>query len=69
MTSLKASSGEEFERRFLTYMIAHHQGAIEMAQPVVGAAFDPLAQELANDVNVKQTVEIGIMQEMHDAHS
>jgi uncharacterized protein (DUF305 family) len=69
MTSLEESPGEEFERRFLTYMIAHHQGAIEMAQPVVGAAFDPLAQELANDVNVKPTVEIGIIQELLDVRS
>ncbi|HSK26749.1 MAG TPA: DUF305 domain-containing protein [Jiangellales bacterium] len=69
MQSLAEATGVEFERQFLTYMIAHHQGAIEMAQPVVSAAFDPKAQEMANDVNAKQAVEIGIMQEMLDARS
>lgn len=69
MEILENARGVDFERRFLTYMIAHHQGAIEMAQPVLGGAFDPRAEELANDVNAKQAIEIERMQEMLDARS
>ena len=32
MAELEGLSGTEFDRRFLELMIAHHQGAVEMAQ-------------------------------------
>ncbi|SOC56049.1 DUF305 domain-containing protein [Ornithinimicrobium cerasi] len=69
MVILEKARGVEFERTFLTYMIAHHQGAIEMAQPVLGGALDPRAEEMANDVSNKQAIEIERMQEMLDARS
>jgi uncharacterized protein (DUF305 family) len=69
MKILEEARGVDFERKFLTYMIAHHQGAIEMAQPVVGSAIDPRAEEMANDVNSKQAIEIERMEEMLEARS
>ena len=69
MVILEKARGVEFERTFLTYMIAHHQGAIEMAQPVLGGALDPRAEEMATDVSSKQAIEIERMQEMLDARS
>ena len=40
-----------------------------MSEPVVIEAFDPKAQEMALDVNVKQAIEIERMQQMLEARS
>jgi uncharacterized protein (DUF305 family) len=66
MQLLEEATGGEFDRMFLEYMIAHHEGALQMAEPVVDLAYDPIAGELARDVSVGQTVEIGLMREMLD---
>lgn len=66
MQLLEDAAGEEFDRLFLEYMIAHHEGALEMVQPALVESYDPTAGELARDVSVGQTVEIGLMREMLD---
>jgi uncharacterized protein (DUF305 family) len=40
LQTLADAQGAEFDRLFAEYMIKHHEGAIEMAEPVVGSA-DP----------------------------
>jgi uncharacterized protein (DUF305 family) len=69
MSLLEEARGVDFERKFLTYMIAHHEGAIAMAEPVLDTALDPRAEEMASDVSSKQAIEIERMQEMLDARS
>ncbi|MBU2074971.1 MAG: DUF305 domain-containing protein [Actinobacteria bacterium] len=64
MGDLEGSSGSEFDQMFLTMMIAHHEGAIEMAQTeqAEGEFLDALA--LAEEIESVQTEEIQTMQEL-----
>ena len=67
LKELDAARGPDFDRLFLTLMIQHHRGAIQMVKKLhstPGAAQDELVFKLANDVNVDQTTEIARMQKM-----
>jgi uncharacterized protein (DUF305 family) len=62
MTALKNAQGAEASKLFLTGMIAHHEGAIAMAQPEIGnGQFQP-AVELAKAIATTQEQEIATMQ-------
>ena len=63
MTRLLASEGEQFDRLFLTMMIRHHEGALEMADRL-GGGTHPLVMDMAKDVAATQSVEIARMQEV-----
>jgi uncharacterized protein (DUF305 family) len=65
--ALDAAKGVEFDRAFLTYMIQHHEGALQMvkdlfATPRAGQEVD--VNVFANDVVTVQTAEIGAMRQM-----
>lgn len=67
MAELADASGEDFDRLYLTGMIHHHQGAIDMvnallAQP--GGAEDPEMSGFVSDVITDQTTEIMRMRAM-----
>jgi len=67
MKQLDQARGQEFDRLFLTFMIQHHGGAVEMVKELFatnGAAQDELVFKFASDVNVDQTTEIARMQRM-----
>ena len=67
MAELDAARGPEFDRLFLTFMIQHHRGAIEMVHQLLanrGAANDETVFKFAADVNVDQTTEINRMLDM-----
>ena len=64
MSELGKARGEEFDRLFLTGMIQHHQGALEMAEPMASTGSDALAIEMAMDVEATQSVEIEIMEKL-----
>ena len=64
---LRGSEGVEFDRLFLTLMIAHHEGALEMVEDLLdqpGAAYDPVLFEFVNDVDKDQSSEIDQMNKM-----
>lgn len=63
MTQLIAADGEDFDRLFLTRMIAHHQGALAMANRL-GQGTHPIVMDMAKDVAATQSVEISRMQEV-----
>ena len=63
MTQLLAAEDEQFDRLFLTRMIAHHQGALQMANRL-GQGTHPLVMDMAKDVSATQSVEITRMQEV-----
>ena len=67
LKELDAARGTEFDRLFLTYMIQHHSGAVEMVKTLFsqhGAGQDEAVFKFASDVNVDQTTEIARMQRM-----
>jgi len=67
MRQLDAARGKDFDELFLTGMIQHHTGAIQMVKELFdsyGSAQDDLVFKFASDVNVDQTTEIARMQRM-----
>jgi uncharacterized protein (DUF305 family) len=67
LRQLDAARGVEFDRLFLTFMIQHHNGAIDMVadlfkQPGAGQA--PEMFRYASDIDADQRGEIGRMQDM-----
>jgi uncharacterized protein (DUF305 family) len=67
MAALDRAQGPEFDRLFLTGMIKHHQGAIDMVDVLFksyGAAQDEVVFKFASDVYADQSIEIDRMTEM-----
>ncbi|TFC71335.1 DUF305 domain-containing protein [Cryobacterium sp. TMS1-20-1] len=61
IAALTAASGVEAEREFLVIMIAHHQGAIEMAEAVLDRSTNATVQSFATSVVLSQESEIDLM--------
>jgi uncharacterized protein (DUF305 family) len=61
MAALKGASGAAFDKQFLTMMIEHHEGAIEMAKSEVGDGNYDQAVELAMKIQKDQEAEIATM--------
>lgn len=57
-TSLQGKTGDAFDQVFLTEMIAHHEGAVEMAKMVLEQSNRPELQQLANEIITAQEKEI-----------
>ena len=62
--ALAGMSGTEFDRMFLTMMIEHHQGAVEMAETEIADGQNADAIALAESIRDTQTAEIGEMQQL-----
>lgn len=69
LAELEASSGPEFNRNYLDFMIMHHEGALAMVDELLSsprAAQDVDINVMANEVHVVQTAELGAMHQMLD---
>ena len=67
LDSLDATHGRAFDRRFLSGMIHHHQGAVAMVNRLYGtrgAGQDEVIFKLASDISADQTTEISRMQRL-----
>ncbi|MFJ4103504.1 DUF305 domain-containing protein [Amycolatopsis japonica] len=64
LADLRAANGPAFEKLFLDLMIAHHQGALTMAEAQLGKGVEIKAQEMAQEVITGQTAEIERMKAM-----
>ncbi|KQU47126.1 hypothetical protein ASG84_08365 [Rhodococcus sp. Leaf278] len=64
MDALTALSGAAFDRQWLTMMIEHHTGAIEMANVEIVDGSNPEAQEMARTIVATQQQEIDTMQQL-----
>jgi hypothetical protein len=67
MTALAAAKGTEFDRQFLTLMIAHHEGAVDMVEKLLdeeGTAADPVLYRFVGDIDSEQTSEIKRMDKL-----
>lgn len=61
MAALAAAESTEFDRMFLTLMIKHHEGAVDMVEDLLdqpGSAADPVLYRFVGDVDNEQTSEI-----------
>ncbi|WP_026930133.1 DUF305 domain-containing protein [Glycomyces tenuis] len=64
MAELEAARGAEFDRLFVELMIAHHQGAIDMAETELAEGQNPEALALAEEIVEAQTAEITTLEEI-----
>lgn len=64
MQRLADARGREFDRLFLRGMIAHHEGALAMADTVAAEGQDLRVSELAADVSAGQASEITRMENL-----
>lgn len=64
IAELKTLSGVAAERMFLELMIAHHQGAVEMAEAVLDRSTNTTVRTFATGVVEAQQSEIGLMESM-----
>jgi len=61
ITSLQGKTGDNFDKAFLSKMIVHHQGAINMANLAKTNAKHDEIKNMANDIVIAQTKEINQM--------
>ncbi|MGW1990808.1 DUF305 domain-containing protein [Embleya sp. NPDC001921] len=64
MSRFKASTGAEFDRQFLAMMIAHHNGAVAMADTELAKGANPDARGLAERIKTSQATEIRQMRQL-----
>lgn len=64
LTALSAAKGATFDRLFLTMMLEHHQGALEMAAAEQADGRDPQATALAEEIETTQTGEIARIEKL-----
>lgn len=64
LRKLGNATGPTFDHMFLTMMIAHHTGAIEMAKTEQSKGKNTEAQALAKKIEAAQTDEIAQMEEL-----
>ena len=67
LSGLKAAQGTQYDRTFLTLMIQHHEGALQMVADLLaqkGTAQDGRVFRFAADVHAEQTTEIDRMRRM-----
>lgn len=61
--TLMMKSGDDFDKAFLSEMIAHHQGAIDMAKAAKTKAKHEEIKKMADDIINAQTREIETMKQ------
>jgi uncharacterized protein (DUF305 family) len=64
MDKLKKASGKEFDSMFLTMMVEHHKGAVEMATTEKAKGEYKAATAMAGDIVTAQNAEISEMQKL-----
>lgn len=67
MDRLEGARGEEFDRLFLTFMIEHHDGAVDMVEELVRSpdgAREETVFRLASGIRADQSTEIDRMRDM-----
>jgi uncharacterized protein (DUF305 family) len=64
MQALDAATPPESDRLFLEQMVAHHEGAVEMAEEEIESGSDAAAVEMAQTIVDTQTAEIETMENL-----
>lgn len=63
MSGLDGKTGDVFDKAFLSEMIMHHQGAVQMAEAALKNAKHQEIKDMANAIITAQTSEIKQMQD------
>ncbi|MFI7423887.1 DUF305 domain-containing protein [Nonomuraea sp. NPDC049684] len=66
MKKLDGAKGAAFDRLFAEQMIAHHEGAIEMARTEQASGVNPQAKELAKAIESTQRAEVAQLRKLLD---
>ena len=69
LNTLAGLTGVEAEKYFLTLMIAHHKGGVEMAESVLDRSNERVVVQLARGIVKSQSAEIELMQQLLAARS
>ncbi|NEE13231.1 DUF305 domain-containing protein [Streptomyces sp. SID7499] len=64
MAALEQLTGKAFDVQFLTLMVEHHEGAVEMAETEQGKGRHAPAKAMAADIVTAQNAEIGEMNKL-----
>ncbi|MGW2223184.1 DUF305 domain-containing protein [Nonomuraea sp. NPDC001684] len=64
MKKLDGAKGAAFDRLFAEQMIAHHEGAIEMARTEQASGVNPQAKELAKAIESAQQAEVAQLRKL-----
>ncbi|MGW6541339.1 DUF305 domain-containing protein [Streptomyces massasporeus] len=64
MAGLEKLTGKAFDVRFLTLMVEHHEGAVEMARTEQSKGRHAAAKAMAGDIVTAQNAEIGEMNKL-----
>lgn len=64
LAALQQATGTEADRRFLTLMVEHHEGALPMAQALLDRSDNEPVRRLAHSILTSQQAEIELMQSM-----
>jgi uncharacterized protein (DUF305 family) len=64
LADLRAATGVEAEKLFLTLMIEHHRGGLEMAEGVLARTTVPQVVSMAKGIIVAQQADIDAMQQL-----
>jgi uncharacterized protein (DUF305 family) len=67
LAQLDAARGREFDRLFLTFMMRHHEGALQMVRELFrspGAGQEPDLFRFVTDVDADQRDEILVMERL-----
>lgn len=64
ISALESASDAEFQDMWLSMMIEHHEGAVEMAQTQIEAGEYPPAIDLADTIATSQAAEIDTMEKL-----
>ncbi|MFF2084688.1 DUF305 domain-containing protein [Nocardia sp. NPDC058176] len=66
MSALESATGADFDRQWLEMMIAHHEGAVDMAETELAEGTNPEARQLATTIVADQEAEITTMRGLLD---
>ncbi len=64
LAKLSASRNRDFDTLWLTFMIAHHNGALTMADTVITSGKNSATKNLAGQIKTSQTTEIATMEKL-----
>lgn len=67
MAGLAGKTGDEFDKAFLSEMIVHHEGAVDMAEAALQNAKHEEIKQMANTIISAQTTEINQMKSWQEA--